>query len=106
MRKTTKLPSWEYIFFAAACVITAMASSLSPKCTPFKHEYDTCFNAWFEGYLEPALPSSATTEERAAYSNRKADEFEQKCGKVWNSYRECVQVSVFTLFTTIMLGHI
>src|SRR5262249_31720323 len=84
---------------AVACVIQVrysnMASSLSPKCTQFKREYDTCFNAWFEGYLEPALPSSATTEERAAYSKRKAEEFEQKCGKAWNSYRECVQVCIF-----------
>ncbi|ODN83225.1 hypothetical protein, variant [Cryptococcus amylolentus CBS 6039] len=29
--------------------------SLSPECTPLKHRYDTCFNLWFEGYLQPAL---------------------------------------------------
>ncbi|ORX37198.1 hypothetical protein BD324DRAFT_625140 [Kockovaella imperatae] len=29
--------------------------SLSARCTPLKREYDSCFNAWFEGYLQPAL---------------------------------------------------
>ncbi|KAI9634738.1 uncharacterized protein MKK02DRAFT_37617 [Dioszegia hungarica] len=29
--------------------------SLSPECTPLKHRYDSCFNSWFEGYLQPAL---------------------------------------------------
>ncbi|WWC59426.1 uncharacterized protein I303_101982 [Kwoniella dejecticola CBS 10117] len=33
--------------------------SLSPECTPLKHKYDSCFNAWFEGYLQPALASAA-----------------------------------------------
>lgn len=32
-----------------------MADSLSPECTPLKKDYDTCFNAWFAGYLEPAV---------------------------------------------------
>lgn len=68
-----------------------MASSLSPECTPLKTTYDTCFNAWFEGYLEPAV--SKTPAERTAYSKQKADEFEQKCGKVWKDYKACVQVS-------------
>lgn len=68
-----------------------MASSLSPECTPLKTTYDTCFNAWFEGYLEPAV--SKTPAERTAYSKEKADEFEQKCGKVWKDYKACVQVS-------------
>lgn len=69
-----------------------MAHSLSPECTPLKHEYDTCFNAWFEGYLEPAVAASATPAQQATYSKQKADEFQEKCGKVWDSYRECVQV--------------
>jgi TRIAP1/MDM35 family protein len=73
-----------------------MAQSLSPKCTPLKHEYDACFNAWFEGYLEPALPPSATAEQRAAYSKQKADEYEQRCGKIWKEYRDCVQVRFIT----------
>ncbi|TFK45290.1 hypothetical protein OE88DRAFT_1598876, partial [Heliocybe sulcata] len=71
-----------------------MASSLSTECTPLKHEYDSCFNAWFEGYLEPALSASASAEERTAYSKRKAEEYESTCGKVWVKYRECVQKAV------------
>ena len=45
-----------------------MASSLSDECTPMKREYDSCFNAWFEGYLEPAVIASS------AYSKAKAEE--------------------------------
>src|ERR1700733_12561448 len=89
-----------------------MASSLSPQCTPLKHAYDKCFNSWFEGYLQPAIeesqPSNASStstsrntgngiseeETRRAYSKRKAQEFEEKCGKVWESYRACISVSV------------
>ncbi|KIJ96096.1 hypothetical protein K443DRAFT_682564 [Laccaria amethystina LaAM-08-1] len=69
-----------------------MANSLSAECTPLKEKYDTCFNAWFEGYLEPAV--AASSSERAAYSKQKADEFEAKCGKVWQQYRECIQRAV------------
>lgn len=37
--------------------------SLSPECTPLKHRYDSCFNLWFEGYLQPALDNDhARTE--------------------------------------------
>ncbi|KIR54266.1 hypothetical protein I315_03325 [Cryptococcus gattii Ru294] len=32
--------------------------SLSPECTPLKHRYDSCFNLWFEGYLQPALDTT------------------------------------------------
>ena len=93
-----------------------MASSLSTQCTPLKHAYDQCFNSWFEGYLQPAIeesqPSNASSsstsrktgngikesskeETRRAYSKRKAEEFEEKCGKVWESYRACISVSLF-----------
>ncbi|KAF8228884.1 hypothetical protein L208DRAFT_1403023 [Tricholoma matsutake] len=71
-----------------------MSQSLSEACTPLKHEYDSCFNAWFEGYLEPAVAVSPTPEKRAEYSKQKAEEFQDKCGKVWESYRECVQRAV------------
>lgn len=71
-----------------------MAHSLSEECTPLKHEYDSCFNAWFEGYLEPAVAVSASLQKRADYSKQKAEEFQQKCGKVWESYRVCLQVRV------------
>ena len=67
-----------------------MADSLSAECTPLKEKYDTCFNAWFEGYLESAV--AASSSERTAYSKQKADEFQAKCGKVWEQYKECIQV--------------
>lgn len=68
-----------------------MASSLSTDCTPLKLEYDACFNAWFEGYLEP-LTSHTTTEQRQERAAEKAREYEQRCGKVWETYKSCVQV--------------
>jgi hypothetical protein len=67
-----------------------MASSLSAACTPLKQAYDSCFNAWFEGYLEPAV--AAPPDERAAHAKQKAEEYEAKCGKVWAEYKVCVQV--------------
>jgi len=71
-----------------------MAHSLSTECTPLKHEYDSCFNAWFEGYLEPAVAASASPTQREAYSQQKAAEFQERCGKIWESYRECLQKAV------------
>ncbi|TFK19394.1 hypothetical protein FA15DRAFT_626821 [Coprinopsis marcescibilis] len=69
-----------------------MAESLSPECTPLKMKYDSCFNSWFEGYLEPAV--AARPEERAAYSKKKAEEFQRNCGKIWEEYKSCVQKAV------------
>ncbi|KAF8490255.1 mitochondrial distribution/morphology family 35/apoptosis [Russula emetica] len=71
-----------------------MAHSLEERCTPLKLEYDSCFNSWFEGYLEPAVSVSASPENRAEYSKSKAEEYERKCGKIWASYRDCVQKAV------------
>ncbi|KAF7760023.1 hypothetical protein Agabi119p4_11718 [Agaricus bisporus var. burnettii] len=71
-----------------------MASSLSDQCTPLKREYDSCFNAWFEGYLEPAVSASSNPDTRAAYSKRKAEEFNAKCGDVWLKYKGCIQKAV------------
>ncbi|KZV66278.1 hypothetical protein PENSPDRAFT_689151 [Peniophora sp. CONT] len=72
-----------------------MADSLTPECTPLKLEYDACFNSWFEGYLEPAVAASSSDQRaRAAYSKAKAEEYQQKCGKVWLSYRECIQKAI------------
>ncbi|KIM42588.1 hypothetical protein M413DRAFT_26622 [Hebeloma cylindrosporum] len=71
-----------------------MSQSLSPECTPLKKEYDSCFNSWFEGYLEPAVAASASSSTRSAYSERKAEEFQQKCGKIWEQYKSCVQRAV------------
>ncbi len=67
-----------------------MAHSLSDDCTPLKREYDSCFNAWFEGYLEPAV--AATPAERLQYTQDKAEEYERNCGAIWTQYRACVQV--------------
>jgi hypothetical protein len=69
-----------------------MASSLSPECTPLKVTYDTCFNAWFEGYLEPAV--AAQPAERAAHSKAKAEEYEAKCGGLWKEYKTCIDVRI------------
>ncbi|KAI0275658.1 mitochondrial distribution/morphology family 35/apoptosis [Russula aff. rugulosa BPL654] len=71
-----------------------MAHSLEDRCTPLKLEYDSCFNSWFEGYLEPAVSVSASPENRAEYSKAKAEEYERKCGKIWASYRDCVRKAV------------
>ncbi|KAJ7188813.1 mitochondrial distribution/morphology family 35/apoptosis [Mycena filopes] len=71
-----------------------MADSLSPACTPLKQEYDSCFNVWFEGYLEPTLSASSTEKQRMAHYQRKADEFQAKCGKVYEQYQNCIQGAV------------
>ena len=76
---------------------TTMAESLAPQCTPLKTAYDTCFNSWFEGYLEPAVAASQTAD-REAYSKTKAEEYQQKCGKVWEEYKTCLQVRL-SLYT-------
>ena len=74
-----------------------MSQSLTPLCTPLKRSYDSCFNSWFEGYLEPAIAASSTQEQRAAYSKQKASEFQEKCGRIWEEYKACVQVSTSQL---------
>jgi TRIAP1/MDM35 family protein len=83
-----------------------MAHSLSSECTPLKQAYDSCFNAWFAGYLEPTLTPHQQHEKDKnpeGYQKQKAEEYQQKCGKVWESYRECVQVSYFHLVTRVRL---
>ncbi|KAJ7072711.1 hypothetical protein C8F01DRAFT_1105032 [Mycena amicta] len=71
-----------------------MAESLAPACTPLKQAYDSCFNVWFEGYLEPTLANATETQRKAHYA-RKAEEFEAKCGKVYAEYQQCLQVWPF-----------
>ncbi|KAG8852496.1 hypothetical protein FRB96_008684 [Tulasnella sp. 330] len=75
-----------------------MAHSLSPECTPLKLEYDSCFNAWFEGYLQPMASFSSqgplSREEKLAQNRKKAEDYEARCGKIWQSYRACVQKAV------------
>lgn len=39
--------------------------SLSPACTSIKQRYDACFNAWFEGYLQPALDTTSRARQPA-----------------------------------------
>ena len=87
--------------------LQAMAHSLSDTCTPLKQQYDACFNAWFEGYLEPAVAASkGTPEERAAYSQAKAAEYERNCGALWTQYRDCVQVgTVYQSFEILLTFH-
>lgn len=80
-----------------------MADSLSPQCTPLKHEYDSCFNVWFEEYLEPALATNATQKQRTAHYQRKADEFQAKCGKVYAEYQNCIQVGRFRFYWGYLL---
>ena len=80
-----------------------MSQSLSEECTPLKKEYDSCFNSWFEGYLEPAVAAASTPEKRAEHSKKKAEEFEAKCGKIWRQYKTCVTVCVSMLFCGIYL---
>jgi TRIAP1/MDM35 family protein len=79
-----------------------MAHSLSPECTPLKHEYDACFNTWFEGYLEPAIANAntkgSTQAHRIEYSKQKKEEYDRKCGSVWAKYKDCVQVSPSSSF--------
>ncbi|KAG1786757.1 mitochondrial distribution/morphology family 35/apoptosis [Suillus fuscotomentosus] len=75
-----------------------MAHSLSPECTPLKHEYDACFNTWFEGYLEPAIANANTKghsqSQRIEYSKQKKEEYDRKCGSIWAEYKDCVQKAV------------
>lgn len=81
-----------------------MASSLFPACTPLKLKYDACFNAWFEGYLEPITHRSREAVSKAELEHRTremAADYERKCGKVWRSYRECVQVCEIFLIAVL-----
>jgi len=74
-----------------------MAHSLSDECTPLKTSYDSCFNSWFAGYLEPALsPQQQAYKEQHPedYSKQKAAEYQEKCGKIWEDYRDCVQKAI------------
>ncbi|KAG1747411.1 hypothetical protein EDB19DRAFT_1873086, partial [Suillus lakei] len=66
-----------------------LAHSLSPECTPLKHEYDACFDTWFEGYLEPAIANVNTKGypqgQKIEYSKQKKEE---------SKYKYCVQKAV------------
>ncbi|KAK8858793.1 hypothetical protein IAR55_003023 [Kwoniella newhampshirensis] len=49
--------------------------SLSPECTPMKHRYDSCFNLWFEGYLQPALDASRANSSSTPSSSASSSTF-------------------------------
>ncbi|EIW67710.1 hypothetical protein TREMEDRAFT_33545, partial [Tremella mesenterica DSM 1558] len=66
--------------------------SLSPECSPFKQRYDSCFNLWFEGYLQPALDSSNIS--RISSTPIKAEEYEMACGQAWREYQSCLKVAI------------
>ena len=63
-----------------------MSQSLAEECTPLKHTYDSCFNAWFAEYLQPSNGNGNVA------IKEKVKDYEEKCGKVWEQYRNCVQV--------------
>ncbi|KAG8911455.1 hypothetical protein FRC00_006462 [Tulasnella sp. 408] len=79
-----------------------MAHSLSPECTPLKIAYDSCFNAWFEGYLQPA-PRGISSQERLKRMELKRKEYDERCGKLWEDYRACLQKAVKDSGLTDML---
>ena len=81
-----------------------MSQSLAPECTPLKHAYDSCFNDWFAGYLQPTSSSqsqSSSHEKGAADgvvdTEAKVKEYHEKCGKVWEEYQACLVVRTFLL---------
>jgi len=67
-----------------------MSQSLAPECTPLKHAYDTCFNNWFAGYLQPSSDKAKAGENTEA----QVKDYEEKCGKIWEEYRACLQKAV------------
>lgn len=38
-------------------------ASLSEECSPLKHRYDSCFNAWFENHLVSTTPTVASQKD-------------------------------------------
>ena len=86
--------------------------SLHPPCTALKKAYDSCFNHWFDEYLQLAapIPPSAgkgnpkVEEERQAKIKAKAIEYEQKCGATWKAYRDCLEVHGLESFSYVSSG--
>ena len=80
--------------------------SLHPPCTPLKKSYDSCFNLWFEEYLQLAAPQQSLATSASASSQDvgkgdadrqskiriKAEEYEKRCGGTWRAYRHCLEV--------------
>lgn len=97
--------------------------SMDARCTPAKHRYDACFNAWFEEYLGlgPAASSSAaatatTPKARSGFFGSLSDasssssgghddaaratlrqRLEGQCGPLWKEYQACIEVCTWLL---------
>ncbi|GAA5897944.1 uncharacterized protein JCM6883_000869 [Sporobolomyces salmoneus] len=81
-----------------------MASSLSESCNAPKHHYDTCFNHWLKSYLllvAPPLSNPSDTpagvkerEKRMKALNEKKEELENKCGKQYREYQDCLKTAI------------
>jgi len=50
-----------------------------PLDAHLKQTYDSCFNSWFGGYLEPEIAASSTQEQR---SKQRANGFQEFFGKI------------------------
>ncbi len=51
--------------------------SLDSNCTPLKHKYDDCFNAWF----------------RDSFLNIKGPDHDTACGNIFKEYKTCLKVT-------------
>jgi TRIAP1/MDM35 family protein len=69
-----------------------MSQSLAPECTQLKHAYDTCFNNWFAGYLQPSSKDEDESGEPQVDTQQQVKEYQEKCGQVWLEYKDCLQV--------------
>ena len=57
-----------------------------------------CFNLSSGGYEGPAVSAPSSTQARTEYSKRKAEEFEENCGKIWEpSYVQVYDLSIGTV---------
>lgn len=73
-----------------------MASSLAPECTPLKRKFDSCFNSWFEGYINHAAPDKTPVgpeiAAREAAIQASALLYDERCGALWKEYSKCLEV--------------
>lgn len=75
-----------------------LMASLSPECTPLKHEYDTCFNQWYAQLLLSTDSSSSSS--LSSLSNYKKPSSSTTsttpfvpCEALFKKYQECVWVN-------------
>ena len=90
-----------------------LMNSISADCTPSKHKYDQCFNAWFRDYLDVSSnmngddnSNRARTDMRTvsnssqlSVSKKQAnalaslrERYENDCGRIYDEYQACVKV--------------